>query len=694
MTPSEITSELLHRFRKSASSIFSYAIDSPGQTFLTDNALEKSLNGTNPAAILEYFRSQERPHVVQGFADLLGTSRSLQAICPDSITDIVSKADDILDHRLVIFGRSIQLGHTINWQADPATGANWPDIHFSRVPIRLGNGSDIRVVWELNRLAHLTTLGQAYQLTGNESYTEEFLRQTASWYEQNPPRFGVNWKVAMEVAIRSVNLITAVELFRTSPLLDDAVMTLILKLVLSHARYIRSNLEFSQVVTSNHYLSDLIGLFVIGTIFPQFKASADWVNFSAAELVKEMRQQILPDGVDYEGSTGYHRYVLEIYLLFVTLCRQTRLTVPEDISDNLEAMFDFVRHYLKTDGTAPIIGDSDDGRLLQFSYRPAVDHSYLMSIAAILFRDGAFKRSSNPDSESLWWFGHEGAEIYAGLRAGQKEPVSKLYPDAQIAVQRAGPLYLIVDCGDHGAKGVGSHAHSDALSFELAAFNITLLRDPGTFVYTGSHAWRNKFRSTEYHNTVQVDSEEISGITEQHLFSLTENVRPRINKWESSPSHDLLDAEHYAYSRLHSPLTHRRIIRFNKTEGFWILGDEFICSNSAEEASHLFEFFFNFDSGIDVVLNDDDSVTATAESANLAIIPISGHRFESRIVKRWVSLNYGVRQPALGVVYRLYSAPRLRNSVLLIPYRPGDEERKARIISNIDVFSAEDSPYA
>jgi hypothetical protein len=66
------------------------------------------------------------------------------------------------------------------------------------VPVVLGEGADVRVVWELNRLHHLVTLGRAYLLTDDERYTEEFLLQLKSWHEANPPHFGVNWTVQRE----------------------------------------------------------------------------------------------------------------------------------------------------------------------------------------------------------------------------------------------------------------------------------------------------------------------------------------------------------------------------------------------------------------------------------------------------------------------------------------------------------------
>ena len=290
--------------------------------------------------------------------------------------------------------------------------------------------------------------------------------------------------------------------------------------------------------------------------------------------MKEMKQQVLADGVDYELSTGYHRFVLEIFTLFSLLCRTSSFDPGAAFWASLEAMFDFVRSYLKPDGKAPAIGDSDDGRLIKFKERSAADHSYLMSIGAMMF-GSTFKRSNEIDEEAIWWFGGEGLDRFERLPIDDRDVGSRAFPQAQIFVQRDGDLYSIIDCGDHGARGRGSHAHSDALSLEVFAFNRTFLCDPGTYCYTANEQQRNLFRSTAYHNTVRIDGQEISEVNEGELFAFASNVRPQVNLWESSAERDVLDAEHHAYQRLASPVTHRRIVTFDKREGSWSIRDVF-----------------------------------------------------------------------------------------------------------------------
>lgn len=690
LTLLDLAGEAAARVRRMAINTRQRLADEPQQTYISDEELDRATSDDGrgwPAALLP------------GLADAGRTAEAVKRLFPTSAGETIQEAEAIRSHRFALFETSFDFGDRIDWHSDPHTGASWPLAHFSRVPLVLtgasrwdlaehpARGPDVRVVWELNRLHHLTTLGRAYALSRDERFVEEFLWQVASWYEQNPPRFGVNWVVAMEAAIRAVNLIAAACLFSDSRLLSDETSRLMLKLLLAHGRHIRRNLERRRGGSSNHYLSNLVGLFAIGLMLPQFRESSEWVRIGVAGLLEEMEAQVLPDGVDYEGSTGYHRLVVEIYALFFTVCRAGDISLPGRSWERLRRMFDFVSHYLKPDGTAPLIGDSDDGRLLRLKTRRAVDHSYLMSIANVLFEGDGFTPAGGIDEEAIWWFGVPAIEAF-NRAAPATIPESRGYPEAQIFVQRAqsgetGPeqqLYAIIDCGDNGARGHGSHAHCDAMSLELYACGQTFLRDPGTFAYTGSERWRNAFRSTAYHNTVRVDGEEISELRPGWLFALGSNVRPRINRWESDSGRDVLDAEHDGYARLPEPVVHRRIVTFDKREGYWTIEDEL-----TGRGEHTFEFCFLFEPGIEVVTGEGGRIAARGRLAELAVIPASAHDLEIEPVSRWVSLSYGKCEPASGVVYRLRQTVPVKSTMLLIPFLKADSEKVNRIMGMLMV---------
>ena len=93
-----------------------------------------------------------------------------------------------------------------------------------------------------------------------------------------------------------------------------------------------------------------------------------------------MDKQILPDGADSESSTGYHRLKLELLLYSFVLCRENGIEIEQKYWQKLRAMADYTRAYLRPDGRAPLIGDSDSGQILPIVKRAGDDHAYVLAL--------------------------------------------------------------------------------------------------------------------------------------------------------------------------------------------------------------------------------------------------------------------------------------------------------------------------
>ena len=64
---------------------------------------------------------------------------------------------------------------------------------------------NIKQVWEVNRLQHLTLLAAAWYLTGEDAYAERVDAQLRSWWAANPFLSGVNWTSGIELGVRLIN---------------------------------------------------------------------------------------------------------------------------------------------------------------------------------------------------------------------------------------------------------------------------------------------------------------------------------------------------------------------------------------------------------------------------------------------------------------------------------------------------------
>src|SRR3989442_11751878 len=297
-----------------------------------------------PPDLLEHFRIRGAPKFFSGF-DLAQERQSdiRREHFPAETEQLLAAARNIVEaHNWPLLGYGeLAFGETIDWLRDPISGANWPQDYYADIGLTGVAGRDVRVLWELNRLGHFITLGQAYVVTGAERFAEEFFAQVESWRNQNKSGFGPNWSCAMEVALRAMNLLVAFQLFRGSGNLTEEYLAAILSLLEQHGEYIRRHLEFSYIATSNHYLSDVVGLLWLGICLPELKQANTWRTMGFQEMLREMDKQILSDGADCESSTGYHRFVLELFLYSFILCRANLIEIEDKYWRRLRAMLEY-----------------------------------------------------------------------------------------------------------------------------------------------------------------------------------------------------------------------------------------------------------------------------------------------------------------------------------------------------------------
>lgn len=613
-------------------------------------------------ALLKHFRERTSPSFFPGFELAAATASRQRQLFPDETERLIEAARLITkEHRwpLLGFGEK-EFGDSVNWQRDPLSGRIWPLDYHADIPLWHNDGSDIRVLWELNRLGHLITLGRAYALTQDEELAAEFFAQVETWREQNPVGRGANWSCAMEVGLRAMNLLAACSLFLSSPGLNEERLLLLLTMLDQHGAHIQRNLEFSHVSTSNHYLSDVAGLLWLGIMLPELSAAKEWRAWALAELLREMDKQILPDGADYESATGYHRFVLELLLYSFVLCDSNDIPIAEEYWQKLRAMFVYVRSYLRPDGRAPLAGDTDGGQLLPIVNRTADDHAYLLSFAAVIFEDSSFKLPQVEASEELLWtLGADGVRNYESLPLAGTPLQSQSFPDAGTYLLRNDDLYLLFNLSGARGTGRGSHGHNDALSIEVSACGRAFIVDPGAYVYTADLHQRHLFRSTAYHSTIQIDDIEQNTTNEHAPFVIGAEAHARLLDWQTTGARDYVQAEHAGYARLPQPVIHRRSVTFDKARRWWLLEDEITGGGE-----HTIAARFHFDAGLEVEVHTE-LVRAKAGSTVVARHKLNdnaGARLfvcaldleqQPLLEPRFSSKHYGSKLPSVSACWSL-----------------------------------------
>jgi len=536
----------------------------------------------NSQELRKHFHNRRKPEFFINSSKREEITSVIREHFPDALSKVTAEADKLCKHIFNLLGSGdVNLGEKIDWHCDFKVGYRWnPKKYYKEIRPAYGK-ADIKVPWELSRFQHAAFLGQAYWLTGDDKYALEFVRQIDDWIDRNPPKFGVNWACTMDVAIRVANWILGFYFFKDSKALTDEFLIKFLKSLLIHGRHIMSNLE-NKGITTNHYLSDLVGLIYLGIAFPEFKEARQWREFGIKELVNEINKQVYDDGMDFEASTCYHRLALELFFYPALLCRLNGIDLPKSFINKLKKMFDFVLYVLKPNGRMPQIGDNDNGRLHVLGKREILDMTYLLTYAFLYFNDSIYKVDEFGFApEALWLFGPNAYESWSKLPGRSVEKLeSRAFPDGGIYVMRHKKDYMVISCGPNGQGGRGGHAHNDKLSFELWVDGEDIIVDPGTYVYTADPEWRNRFRSTEYHNTIMIDHEEQNTFKygASSLFHLQDRSRARCIKWRETEESIIFVGEHFGYNKIKMPISHIREIRFYKNCRKWKCRDFIVGS--------------------------------------------------------------------------------------------------------------------
>ena len=499
---------------------------------------------------------------------------ALDRLVPGETTRILAAAEKACNRTVDLLGTGpIALGSPIDWSRDYRANMGWPRAFARSIDyVNRDRPSDVKIPWEISRLQWLVPAGQAYLLTGDERYAGAVREILEEWMRGNPLAYTVNWSCAMEAALRIFTWTWFFHVFaRSRAWGDEDFRVRFLACLYLHVDFTHRHIEKADT-NGNHFAADLAGLVFGGLFFGEVGNAPRWAALGWSGLVDELPRQVFADGVDYEASCAYHRFVFELFLWPALFRQAVGSNVPTEYSDRLRKMARFTATYSRADGTSPLWGDADDARALPFAGSAIGDHRYLVGLAAIAFKDPDLAAwFDGPRSELAWVFGMDRARDLP--RWSGSAPPSSSFPDGGCYIMRDGGSHVFIDCGPIGLAGRGGHGHNDALSFEAWLDGAPLISDCGSYVYTGSFEARNRFRSTGSHNTPQVEGEEINRfIDPDNLWNLHDDARPICTEWRTGLRENVFIGTHRGYERLGIEVT--RGIRLDNEKHLLAIIDE------------------------------------------------------------------------------------------------------------------------
>ena len=346
---------------------------------------------------------------------------------------------------------------------------------------RLDDDSDAKVPWELSRGHQLLALARAARVFGDEVYAGRLASIWEDWLDANPPGIGINWANPMEVAIRAVNWAWALSLLPPGTL-PDSLRERIVSALGVHARHVAWNLEGTPRLRSNHYLADVLGLLVVGAVLTGRDAER-WFRRGRRACEREIHRQVLPDGVGFEASTGYHGLCLEMFLIAHWVCRSREAPLSAAYDARLAAMVEASRALSSVAGLVPRFGDSDDGRILPLDDDRDATHEHLLWAAAAVAR-------GRPAGATGWGPGRRrstsgrAAWATAASRPAANPPGCVEFPDGGLWALEGGRTGSSSAAATSGRTATEGTPTTTSAPTSSTLDGRPVVVDPGTYAYT------------------------------------------------------------------------------------------------------------------------------------------------------------------------------------------------------------------
>jgi len=581
---------------------------------------------------------------------------SLQTVPDEARQSVIAAAEEILSGQWRLLSTLRQDMEDPDWFFDPVTGTRAPQVDYC---FKVNHRSEevtgnVKQIWELSRMHHLTVLAAAFSLSGDERYAERAASHLRSWWAQNPFLSGVHWTSGIEAGLRLITWVWvrrlldgwqgAAELFEQNETAHAQIWW--------HQQYLAS-FRSRGSSANNHVIAEVAGLLVAALAFDWFAESSLWAEESARVLEDELERNTFPSGVNREMAFDYHGFVAELAVVAAAEASWAGRPLSDDFWTLLYRMFDVIAATVDAKLRGPRQGDGDNGTALVLGPPTGERWSGLLAIGEALF-------------ESPGWWATVGPTVTSTLLASMADRHAVACPDrrpshygdAGLTLLRSSPsdgeeIWCRCDAGPHGFLAIAAHAHADALAVEVRYDGVDVLADPGTYCYHGEPHWRSYFRSTLAHNTIEVGGQDQS--TSGGPFLWTRQARSSLMQLETNAEGEVVawSADHDGYGTLIPPLRHRRSVRLSSR-----LRRLEIIDRLETTGGHPFRLAFHLGPDIDARMvgqNIELTWSDGHSTRNATLLLPDGlswslWRGETDPVLGWYSPRFGAKQPAWAII--------------------------------------------
>lgn len=544
-------------------------------------------------------------------------------------SNVILQADGILRGSWQYFTQNTyDIGMPPNWHLNPLTGQS---ISATRHWTQISDfdAGDIKFIWEPSRFSAVFTLVRAYAINQDPKYAEAFWMLINDWAIHNPPQLGPNWKCGQEATFRIMAWCFGLYAFKDHATPEQ--ITQLIEMIAAHGERIEKNISYARSQNNNHGVSEGVGLWTIGILFPEFKRSSHWSKIGKRGIEEEIRKQVFADGSYSQYSFNYQRVMLHNAIWALRLGELNSHRLSDEIYARVASSSKFLLRVMDNiSGCVPNHGGNDSALVLPLNscdpkdFRPLIQTAHYLLNKELLFND--------INEDIYWLFGSDALE--SPISDNTMEHLENL--SAEIGgyyTLRTIDSWMMIRCGDYHAR---PH-HADQLHIDFWWKGINICCDAGTYLYNGDPPWQNGLDATRVHNTVCVDNKD--QMTKYSRFLWLDWSYGKVRH------HDAMywEGMHNGYMRLDSPVTHRRAIKC--FDNFWIIVDKLTSESAHNFRLHWLAPFLPHQ------LTDNGVVLETTQGK--FYIYFSGTpkciSADPTTIDGWRSTTYAHKEPALSL---------------------------------------------
>ncbi|MFC0317908.1 MULTISPECIES: alginate lyase family protein [Olivibacter] len=493
------------------------------------------------------------------------------------------------------------LGLDYDWLTNPETGFKYDkNTHWSKINDFSSTAGDIKYVWEKSRFSWiLVVLRHDYHF--QEDHSDFVFSEIESWIDTNSVNKGPNWRCSQEISLRLFNWYYVLCYYKNSPNLTEKRWGKIQNVIYWSLHHVYHHIDFSRIaVRNNHAITETLMLSLSNLLFPFISDTEMWATNGRKWFEQEIAYQIYEDGTFLQFSMNYHRVVVQLLSLGVSIAEWKNVPFAKVVYDRAYKSLNFLYQCIQEEnGFLPNYGANDGALFFPLTncgyrdYRPQLN-----TLHKLLTGRHIYPSQTHIAEDSYWTTLHHDSRHRYKFDPIEKHKGVLSFKKGGYYLLRENDLFMLIRCGRHKDRP----GHADNLHLDVWCRGINVLRDSGTYKYNTTKEFQDYFSGTRGHNTVMIGSH--SQMQKGSRFIWYYWSQAKGGMWEETNEAYTFKGTISAFRFLNPKVTHHRVIRKEKGKNMWTVYD------MVENAPDLlkFQLWHHDRSPINITANENGNV--------------------------------------------------------------------------------------